>query len=265
MSKKTSIWSKEEIEIAKNKELTHNEVCEATGRSYNAVKIKRLELKVDQKRSNNLWTSKEIEILVKNRDKSSADISKMLDRTELAVSIKRQKLKLNRLSNKWEAEEIEYLVENYIEIPREEIAKYLGRTLTAVYSKISELGISSKPQGYWKKSEIKILKTNKGLGSKALSSLLPSKSISQIQYKIHHLRQIAKMEADKSGVEKNIAYSSSKTTQYAALLDALNIDESFVFPQVEYYSFLEATNLFPDKYFKTKREDENERRVWRIA
>lgn len=159
MNKFTNKWTEEELKILKDASLTHNEVAEITKRNYGAVKSKRLSLNIKATTEVNYWSESEIKILVKNRNLSSAEIARKIGRTAGAVQFKRNSLNLSRLSNKFDAFEIDFIISNYGIKSVKEISNFLGRSITSINSKASALGIAKK-QDYWTQEEIMFLQNN---------------------------------------------------------------------------------------------------------
>ena len=53
---------------------------------------------------------------------------------------------MNRRRKKWSNSDINYLKKHSTSIKTKTIAKYLSRTVTAIYNKASELNVSLKPK-----------------------------------------------------------------------------------------------------------------------
>lgn len=86
---------------------------------------------------------------------------------------------------RWNSNEINYLKENYGKKTNEEIAKYLGKTISSVQHKAEREGIKSSK--YWTDDEIEFLKNNyKDMTYKELSNKL-GRSKSAIDIKINKL------------------------------------------------------------------------------
>ena len=263
-------WSKDELNILKDTSLTHNDVVEATGRSYSAVKRKRLELGVKAKTEMNYWSPEEIKFLTKNRNLSNIEVADKLGRTPGAVSIKRQKLNLAQFTDKWDAFEIEYLVTNYNSIKNEAIADFLGRSLTAITTKAYELGISKKSD-FWSKKETQLLLDNFDALLDELCEIITTKSKAQIAYKRTFIRSKQKENVNKSDFEissdRNFNGRNPKAGQYMDALSVMNIGDSMEFPSNEYQHVLKAIYHFPNKFFRTKKSESSSsiRIIWRLG
>ena len=91
------------------------------------------------------WTKEEIDYLIKlfNEQKSTKEIAKIVNLDFRRVDYKLQMLGLHQ-SKQWSQKEIKYIKENKELLTLEEIALNLGRTRSAIQSKISKLGIGNE-------------------------------------------------------------------------------------------------------------------------
>ncbi|AZA49580.1 hypothetical protein EG346_15955 [Chryseobacterium carnipullorum] len=260
----TNPWQEKELKILNNVDLTNNEVAEQLNRSYQAVKIKRLELGIKAKSEIDYWTDQEIVFLSKNRLLSNKEISEKIGRTEQSVSLKRNRLGLSQLSKNYDEFEIEYLIVNYHEKTTKEIAEFLGRSISSIQSKAYELGITKKSE-YWSKQEIKLLKTNIKKSNESLSKLL-NKSLNQIVYKKAHLKSIEnRTKIIDEKIDKNVPFSTKgKLNRYIDVLSVLEVGHSFEFLNTEYHLVIQAKNYLSEKIFRTKPETKTTRRIWRL-
>ncbi len=259
-------WKDSEIATLKNEELSNREVSELTGRSYQAVKIKRAELGiVHAKKDIQSWTPEEIKTLIKNKHLNNQDLAKLMNRSVQAISLKRNKLKIPYAENLWDQEEIEYLVENYGVLTNKEIAIYLGRTVSSIGTMAYDLGVTKRTD-YWSAHEIEVLSNNFEASLDDLEKLIPNKKRKQIIYKRCHITYTNKRNLkEDAGVTDKIKYSKkSKVGEMLILLNALEVGESFEVPNKEYAYYLEAKKFIKAKIFTSKKETELTRRVWRL-
>lgn len=259
------LWTEEELMILKDTSLSNREVCEITGRSYSAVKIKRRELNISPKKDIDYWTIEEIKTLQKNKHLNNKKLAKILNRTPQSISIKRNKLNIPYIDNKWDEEEIEYLIENYPHQSNIKTAKYIGRTVTAVNSMAHELGLTRR-NDYWTTDEIKILSENISLSADDLEKIIKTKNKKQILYKKTHLKSVnTKNIRNEEHIDQDVLFSKgSKVARIISLLSVLEVGESFELLNNEYSYFLEARAFVQNKLFKSKKETEHSRRVWRL-
>lgn len=258
-------WNEKELNILKDESLSNREVAEILDFTYSAVKQKRRSLGIDAKKDINTWSGDEIKTLIKNKNLNNVKLSKLIDRSPAAISLKRTQLGIPFEENIWEEDEIEYLITNYDRLSQKEIAEFLGRTISAVSSYAYELGITRR-NDFWKKEELQLLSENFDKPLSELSKLITTKNKNQIVYKRHHIKFKSNRNVrDEENIESGIAFSrGTKITRYIEVLNALKIEESFEFPKKEYTYFLEARNLIPDKFFKTKKSSDETRRAWRL-
>lgn len=257
-------WTEKELKYLRDENLSINEVVNLTQRTYAAVKAKRLDLNIRGKSEIDFWTEQEIIFITKNRLLSNSEIAEKIGRTEQAVSVKRNKLGIPQISKNYDEFEIEYLIVNYHEKSTKEIADFLGRSINSVQSKAYELGITKKSE-YWTKSEIEFLQKNIKLSNEKLSKSI-NKSLNQIAYKKAHLRSIEMREKKISeDIEENVPFSSrGKINRYIDVLYVMKIGDSLEFPNNEYLLVIQAKNYLSDRLFRTKKESENTRRIWRL-
>lgn len=266
MSKNTlNYWTDEEIEVLKDITLSHKEVVEIlTKRSYQSVKLKRLEIGVNAKKDINYWTEDELKFLAKNRQLSNKEISKKIGRSVDAIQAKRAKLNIPQLTKKYDAFEVEYLIVNYNNKKPKEIADYLGRSISSIQSKASEMGLTKK-HNYWSEKEIAFLKQNIDKNAKYISKHI-NKSKAQIVYKKAHLKSIEIRKTEVDCIDKNVPFSKEGViNQFIDILSVMEVGDSFELPTKEYSSYILAKNHLPKKIFSTKRIDQKTRRVWRLA
>lgn len=258
-------WTKEELNVLKDTSLSNREVCEIIGRSYSAVKAKRYELNINPKKDIDYWTIEEIKTLHKNKHLNNKQLAKILNRTPQSISIKRNKLNIPYIDNKWDEEEIEYLIENYQFQSNVKTAKYIGRTVTAVNSMAYELGLTRR-NDYWTIDEIKLLTENISLSSDELERIIKTKNKKQISYKKSHLKSINTNDIrNEENIEQDVPFAKgSKVARIISLLSVLEVGESFELINKEYPYFLEARAFLSKKLFKSKKETENTRRIWRL-
>ncbi|WP_343680017.1 hypothetical protein [Chryseobacterium arthrosphaerae] len=257
-------WTEKEIEFVCDEKLSINEVATITNRSYAAVKAKRMDLNIKGKSEIDYWSEKEIIFLTKNRLLSNAEISEQIGRSENAVSLKRNKLGVPQISKNYDEFEIEYLIVNYHEKSVKEISEFLGRSASSIQSKAYELGITKKSE-YWSKSEVEFLQKNIKLSNEKLSKSI-NKSINQIAYKKAHLRSIEIREKNVSDeIEENVPFSTrGKINRYIDVLFVMKIGDSLEFPDNEYQLVIQAKSYLSERLFKTKKDKEGTRRIWRL-
>lgn len=256
-------WTTKELVILKDVNLTNTEVSNLINRSYQAVKNKRAELNINAKKSIDVWGVDEIKVLVKNKDKTNIELSKLLKRTVQAIQLKRQKLNLLAPSNNWSEDELEYLVENYFILEKKDIATFLGRSLTAILSKGNEIGLSKK-NDYWNKNELELLRDNFNKSLDFIIKKIPSKSKSQIIYKKNHIKQIDDIRLEEDISSDVDFFKKNKQNRMFNLLNVLNVGESFEIENKDYPNFISSRVLIKDKIFKSKKETDLTKRVWRI-
>lgn len=264
-------WTAKELSFAKNAKLTNNQVAEETGRTYAAVKNKRLELGiVVENKSIDYWSEDEVKYLTNNRHLTNQEVANKLNRTKQSVSLKRNRLKLEFVSVRYDDDEIEYIISSFHSLTVKQIAAYLGRSVSAVQSKAYELGITKKSD-YWSKQEISILMDNFQTSNDSLTKML-SKTSEQIAYKKAYINYQNK-KADRvdllgsENIEEGMPFinGGKKLNQFARLLSVMLVGESFEFPASEYSIIIKAKLHIRGKMFRTKSISDTVRRIWRLA
>jgi len=119
------------------------------------------------------WTDEEIEYLEENYGKIPAkEIAKKLGRGKAGVYSKAEALELDgnrghwagdKRVGAWTDEEVEFLVDHYLELGAEECARQLGRTVAAVHGKVRQTDggrPSIGPKVEWTEKELEFLREN---------------------------------------------------------------------------------------------------------
>jgi hypothetical protein len=258
-----------QLDVIKDASISNNEAAAKIGRSYASVKYHRKKNNVKvipSAKQIDYWTDDEVEVILKNKDKTNAEIAKALNRTVQAVSIKRQRLGVPGTTPLWSKEEVKYLTDNYHIFSAAEIARQLNRTTASIVSYAHSLGLSKK-NTFWSKQEIKILQENIKLIPTKLIELLPNKTLNQISYKKSHLNffNAQKTNEKDSDIDTDIRLSvASIKIRYIELLNTLEVGQSFEYPAGDKERINSASRELAHKRYVTRIIDEKTRRVWRI-
>ena len=89
--------------------------------------------------SNRIWTNQEIEWLKQNYKRGKSFCAKYLNRSELSIEHKITRLRVS--SRQWTAQDVGWLKANYKKYTKEELAAYLNRSVSSIYSKLARLGL----------------------------------------------------------------------------------------------------------------------------
>jgi len=165
----------------------------------------------------------------------------------------------------WSDEDKSYLKDNYNVLEIAEICSTLQRNMNAVRWMASELGLTKEVK-YWQKWEQQYLAEN--ITSKTIQeiALYLDRSVGSVNNKLNQLRIGRRMlPAPKNDViEKDVPFFKGKSGEYRALLAALRVGESFVYPNEDRQTVQNQVIYYRDKHFRTKIEDDKTRRIWRL-
>lgn len=171
---------------------------------------------------------------------------------------------------KWSPTEDDYIVKNYNEKSFSEIkSKLPERSDNAIRRRAKDLGLTKSKGKEWTSTEIELV----------LSDLPESVIFKKTGRTVSAIRK--KRAIEKAKLNENIDYSkffdlssiednvpninlNSKSSQYYAVLNSLQIGQSFEYPSNENGLVRNQIQLLPNKKFQTKFWSENTRRVWRI-
>lgn len=178
----------------------------------------------------NKWSDREVEILTSLYNSTSfKDLQDILDRPENSIRQKAKQLGIMNERNPGYTESDDELINKWIlqKVPHSIIAIRLGRTISAVRKHIFKLKHSQA--------------LDRGLKK------VPRELTDQI-------------ESDVSIYDGG----NSRSHEFRQLLSALEEDQSFEYPTSEHGLLRNQIILFEQRVFKTKKETDDTRRVWRI-
>jgi hypothetical protein len=164
----------------------------------------------------------------------------------------------------WSKEDAQYLTENYGKVDIKELAHRLERTEDGIRGRASDLGLTDK-KTYWTKEELIFLAENlTTLTYKEMADKL-GRTVRSVAHKVSDVKIARLFKAPElDALENDVAFFKGKSGEYKALLSAMEIGQSFVYPAEDRQTLQNQIKYFPDRVYRTKREDENTRRVWRL-
>jgi len=159
-------WTKEEIEFLRENadKMTIKEMAQRLGRSYE-ITVRTFRYLNLRGKGQRRWTPEEERILREEFSKGTPlkEIAEKLDRSYDSIKGKISSLNLKRRERhrRWTQEEISYLIANK-DKPIDELSSELGRTPTAVFSKLHQLGVLRKGRLHkrWTREEEEFLLKN---------------------------------------------------------------------------------------------------------
>ena len=104
---------------------------------------------------------------------------------------------------KWTKEEDQFILDNYLEMPNEEIANYLGKTKSSVSHRACRLGIKSKSPESWSESDDIFLKENFGSKTAEYIAKELNRTKGSVSARIIKLRLSTKINKSWSDKEDN--------------------------------------------------------------
>lgn len=140
-------WNDEDLKILKKNYsvISNDEISDMLSkkRSNGEIKRKALELNLGKFK---LWTEEEISLLIDSYSYQPIDVVMQLLPNKSYDSILKQARVQNiksftYLNRKWTEEDTSYLTHNYEELPYEELAKHLNRSVSAIKQRMFKLGL----------------------------------------------------------------------------------------------------------------------------
>lgn len=145
------------------------------------------------------WSTHEIDYLIQNiNNKTHAEIGRSLGRNFSQVNAKifdlRCEGKIPKYEKRgWTEEDLDFLTENYGNLPLKKIAEALNRPASSILSKVYSIRkgkVSHNKRRLWNQEELNILKEfYYRVPVKEIEELLPERSYKQIVTKVSHLKR----------------------------------------------------------------------------
>lgn len=174
---------------------------------------------------------------------------------------------MKKNNKNWSKADVDYLKESYSKLTINELVLRLERSEEAIRWQASQLGLT-KPKNYWARHEIQFIVENiSTLTIKEMAEKL-GRTPTGVNKKVQLLKisrhPFMADDSALSALEKNIPFYKGKTGEYGFLLSKMNVGESFVYPTEDRQTIQNCILKLPDKIFRTRKEDEITRRVWRL-
>lgn len=203
MTNFSKMWTKEEDRFVHDLSLSNLEVAELTGRSYEAVKLRRINMGLKIKTTKNKPFSRSEITLIKNLALSNKEIASRTGRSSGSIFQKRRQLGLTKprlkvkvSSRYYSPDEIEVLSER-IDLTHAELGRLLGRSAAAIALKRKALGLRHAESRGYSSEEMQLLRDRVDLTNSELATLLGRSSVSvERMRRIHGIR--GKREPGKS-------------------------------------------------------------------
>lgn len=167
------------------------------------------------------------------------------------------------MKKKWTKEDDDFIIEHFKEISIKEISKKLQRTENSIHLRASFLGLTQKRSAGWTEEEVKLLHTDRPIVEiarmigRSVSAVNKKRAIERSKIKYYEY-------IDTSAIERNVPLIDrfSRSSQYLAMLQKMNVDESFEYPKNEHSILRNQILMIHDKKFITKKWTEDTRRCW---
>lgn len=171
---------------------------------------------------------------------------------------------MEKTNKHWAQQDIDYLKDNYHQVDIKELTVRLQRNEASIRWQAGQLGLTEK-KNYWSKEDLAFIAENlTTLTYKEIADKL-GRSVSAIAHKIADLNIVRNFKSAKlDAIENNVSFFKGKSGEYKALLAAMEIGQSFVYPAEERQTITNQIKYFPDRVFRTRQEDNKSRRVWRL-
>lgn len=141
-------WSKEDEDILRKNygKLSYKEISGLLHRNIKPHSIYRKACDMGIVESANVWSDEEVKVLIDNYSiKPMSEIIKLLpNRTQSAILGQARKYDLKSyfyINRRWSDDDVQYLIDNYIDKSYEEISNKLNRTITAIKVKMYTLDL----------------------------------------------------------------------------------------------------------------------------
>lgn len=175
-------WTVADMEFVKQHygALTAHEVAAELGRSTHGVRKIITLLGLGKPRVGK-WCEKENALLMalyNNRQGINRLLTLLAPRTKEAIRVQASKLGVAGGHRSWSSGEQQFLIEHYGKTPTREIARKLGRNISAVRSTACKLNLSKKCAGIWTEKEVAVLNVHydNGAGMAYIQALLPERT-----------------------------------------------------------------------------------------
>lgn len=174
--------------------------------------------------------------------------------------------KANR-NKRWTEEEKKFVTDNYNTLSVKEICEVIGRTEDSIRQFASDQDLTGKNRLQpWTREDLLYVRKNYRKISVTELAIYLGRSKGSIAHKVTEMNAATSTlpEVDTSPIQKGVPYYTGKQTQYRALMNALDVNDSFEFPASERQTIQNCMPHFQDRLFKTKKVDDNTRRIWRV-
>ena len=174
------------------------------------------------------------------------------------------KLKRNK---RWTAEDRQFVIDNYTILGVKQLAEATGRTEDSLRQFASQQKLTSRNKTeIWTREDLLFVRKNYRKMSVAEIAKQLDRTKSSVAHKITQMNVAESMlpTVDTSSIQKGVPYYQGKQSEYRALMIAMNVNDSFEYPTNERQTIVNCMPYFQDRLFKTKKIDDNTRRIWRI-
>lgn len=165
--------------------------------------------------------------------------------------------------DRWNDEQITYLKENYGTIPNKDIADYIGKTSDAVAYKGGRLGLSAIKNN-WSDEDVEVLMSNIDSMSYIEIAELLGRSVKSVANKICNIRASNLALSELFVFEDGVKMRASASGTYRVNLEAMEVGQSFTYPQSDKTIVNIQRSRIKDKLFRSQSIDADTRRIWRV-
>ena len=169
---------------------------------------------------------------------------------------------------RWTSEEKEFVISGYSTMSVSEISEHLKRSEDSIrqFATLNKLSAKNNSPD-WTREELLFIKANyKKLKAEDIAKKL-GRSRQAVTHKVSilGLNKNVALPNDLSLIQKNVPIPLvGKKGQYFGLLTAMDVDDSFEYPDSERQTVTDAAASVQNKLFKSFKIDEFTRRIWRI-
>ncbi len=174
------------------------------------------------------------------------------------------KLKRNK---RWTDEDRQFVIDNYNSMGVRELAQITGRTEDSLRQFASQQRLTSRNKAdAWTREDLLFVQKKYRKMSVSEIAIQLGRTKNSVAHKITLMNVAVSMlpTVDTSAIENGVPYYEGKQSEYRALMLAMNVNDSFEYPTDERQSIANCMPYFQDRLFKTKKIDDNTRRIWRV-
>lgn len=174
------------------------------------------------------------------------------------------KLKRNK---KWTDEDRQFVIDNYISMGIRELSQATGRTEDSIRQFASQQRLTGRNKANaWTREDLLFVRKNYRKMSVSEIAEKLDRTKRSVAHKLTLINAATSMlpTVDTSAIERNVPYYKGKQSEYRALLLAMNVNDSVEYPANERQTIANCMPYFQDRLFKTKKIDDNTRRIWRV-